>query len=152
MSDVQAPAYEPVPWDMIPDLGLYMDQVTTYLQRQCRGLYPEGERVLTPAMINNYVKCSLVSRPTGKKYGREQLSQLIMLCVLKPVATVEEMKRLMAPGENDTAEALYGRFLDMTREASEALSLAPQPESPMACAVRAAAYRVRFTRLLNERD
>ena len=28
----QINTYEPVPWDMIPDLGLYMDQVLTYVE------------------------------------------------------------------------------------------------------------------------
>ena len=31
--------YRPIPWDMIPDIGLYMDQVITLITRMYEPLY-----------------------------------------------------------------------------------------------------------------
>lgn len=77
-------AYQPMDWEQIPDLGLYKDQVITYIERLYAPLYGEAaSRLLTPSMINNYVKMGVIARPEGKKYGREQLAMLTMLVVLK---------------------------------------------------------------------
>ena len=90
-------SYQPAGWNQIPDLGLYMDQVITYMDRQCRDLYTPGERVLTPAMVNNYVKLGLVKHPAAKKYSRESLAQLLMICTLKQAVSVEGIKLLLIP-------------------------------------------------------
>lgn len=141
-------AYAPAPWAAIPDLGLYMDQVITYLDRQLKPVYPPGERVFTPSMVNNYVKAGLVARPQRKKYGREQLAQLLMICLLKQSATAEEMRRLLTPGEGETVEALYGRFIEAqartTRQLLDALPL----ESALMCAVQNAAHRLLLADML----
>ncbi|MBF1332199.1 MAG: DUF1836 domain-containing protein, partial [Mogibacterium diversum] len=63
----------PESWDKIPDIDLYMDQVIGYMKRQHIGLECEGEETLTPAMINNYMKSSLLPRAHGKKYDREHI-------------------------------------------------------------------------------
>ena len=53
--------YAPIPWEQIPDLGLYMDQVVTFIGRVYAPLYGEDvRRYLTPSMINNYVKAKLI--------------------------------------------------------------------------------------------
>lgn len=130
--------YRPIPWDAIPDLGLYMDQVVTFLERQCKALYPAGERVLTPAMVNNYVKMGLVDRPVGKKYGREQLAQLLMICVLKQAASAEGLKTLL---KTDDLNALYNHFCDMLSTVLSRLQDESAKLSPMTCAVRCAAFR-----------
>ena len=66
----------PESWDKIPDIDLYMDQVIGYMKRQHIGLECEGEETLTPAMINNYMKSSLLPRAHGKKYDREHIGYL----------------------------------------------------------------------------
>lgn len=131
----------PVVWEQIPDLGLYMDQVITYLERQYKGLYQPGERILTPAMVNNYVKLGLVSRPVAKKYGRDQLAQLLMICVLKQCVSAVEMRLLLALPEGRTVQALYLDFCRQQNEAFASLADALPLPSPLTCAVRGAAYR-----------
>ena len=42
----------PAPWDGLPDIPLYMDQVVAYLRRQLI-TFDEGDG-LTSAMINNH--------------------------------------------------------------------------------------------------
>ena len=132
--------YTPLPWEQIPDLGLYMDQVITFVQRQCGALYAPSERVFTPAMVNNYVKHGLVSRPDGKKYGREQLAQLLMICVLKQAASAEGMKRLLAPETGEDMRTLYAHFCATQTEVFHAMASESPLPSAMTCAVRNAAY------------
>ena len=135
-------AYAPIQWEQIPDLGLYMDQVITFIERQCKALYVEGERIFTPAMVNNYVKMGLVDRPDGKKYGRAQLAQLLMICMLKQAASAEGMKQLLIPSEGEDIQALYAHFCALQTEAFSVLSTELPGLSPMTCAVRNAGYRL----------
>lgn len=135
-------SFRPVEWELIPDFGLYMDQVITFLERQYKRLYHDGERIFTPAMVNNYVKMGLVDRPVGKKYGREQLAQLLMICMLKQAASAEGMRRLLKPAPGQSPQALYESFRQMQADVFAELKdrEAPAP-APMTVAVRCAAYR-----------
>ena len=133
-------SFSPVPWELIPDFGLYMDQVVTFVERQCKSLFMEGERVFTPAMVNNYVKFGLVSRPVDKKYGREQLAQLLMICVLKQAASADGMKALLSPPDGMSLQAHYETFCQTEKTIFTALGEALPFPSPMTCAVQGAAY------------
>ena len=55
-------------WELLPDIGLYMDQVITLMDRTFSPALPKGE--MTKSMVNNYVKVGLIPRPVGKKYDR----------------------------------------------------------------------------------
>lgn len=132
--------FRPLAWEQIPDLGLYMDQVTTFVQRHFQPLYPGVEKIVTPSMVNNYVKFGLISRPVGKKYGREQLAQLLMICTLKHGASAESLKRLLTVDDGETLESLYAGFCACQLEVCAALDAAPP--SPMGCAMRSSAYRL----------
>lgn len=85
-------------WDSLPDIDLYMDQVIGYLNRQlknqCKDDREEGQ-ILTPSMINNYVKSGLVTHPDRKKYVREHLAQLYMLCSMKQILTIPDASELI---------------------------------------------------------
>lgn len=61
--------YEPISWSRLPELDLYMDQVITLMSKELEPFSLEGERLLTPSMINNYVKDGVLPRPNQKKYG-----------------------------------------------------------------------------------
>ncbi|MDD3334081.1 MAG: DUF1836 domain-containing protein [Eubacteriales bacterium] len=143
-------AYHPVTWEQIPDLGLYMDQVVTFLERQCQPLYGKGERVFTPAMVNNYVKLGLVARPVGKKYGREQLAQLLMICIFKQAASADGMKKLLTLEDGQTIEALYTHFCTMQAQVLEEMWKENELPSTMICAIHCAAYRFLCNAILSE--
>ena len=68
-------------WELLPDIGLYMDQVITLMDRTFSPALPKGE--MTKSMVNNYVKVGMIPRPVGKKYDREHLAMLLMICVFK---------------------------------------------------------------------
>ena len=56
--------------DDIPDIELYMDQVTTFMEEhlQSSKRYPD-DKILTKTMINNYAKNHLLPAPDKKKYS-----------------------------------------------------------------------------------
>ena len=78
-------------WNELPDIGLYMDQVITLINKYIERLSPCGDGTLTPSMINNYVKLGIIPCPVKKKYSRVQLSRLIMICVMKPVLPIQSI-------------------------------------------------------------
>lgn len=109
--------YKPIPWDMIPDLGLYMDQVITFITRMYEPLYgAAAEGYLSPSMINNYVKSKLIPRPEGKKYNREQIAMLAMIVALKQVATMEDIRIMLTPVDGMTLEQLYTLFCERQQQ------------------------------------
>mgnify|MGYP002707357063 FL=1 len=64
----------------IPDIQLYMDQVTTFMDSHLASTrrYP-SDKILTKTMINNYAKNHLLPPPEKKKYSREHM--LLMLFI-----------------------------------------------------------------------
>ena len=137
------------PWEQLPDFGLYMDQLLTYADQRFAALAPPGQRVLTPSMINNYVKGGLVDRPTGKKYGRESLAQLLMLCLLKSAASMETLKKLLHPEDGAPTQALYQRFREAQARQAQGFTALPDP---LVCALAASSYQLLCSALLKERS
>ena len=83
----------PAAWDHLPDFSLYMDQVLSYMDRQVIR-FDEADG-LTAAMVNNYTKSALVPRAKGKKYDRDHLAYLTVICVLKHVMSTKDMDFLI---------------------------------------------------------
>lgn len=101
----------PVEWDAFPDIGLYMDQIISYMPRQLIH-YGAGE-LLTSAMVNNYIKDGLLPRAEGKRYSRVHLAYLTAICVLKQVLSVKETSLLISKGiahKGGDPHALYDYF------------------------------------------
>ena len=83
----------------IPGIDLYMDQVTTFLQENLRGLSrdPEDDKFLTKTMINNYVKNKVLIPPVKKKYSREHMMLLIMIYYMKSFLSIGDIREVIAP-------------------------------------------------------
>lgn len=134
--------FRPAGWEHIPDLGLYMDQVVTFITRMYQPLYGEDiHGYLSPSMINNYVKSKLIPRPTGKKYSREQIALLTMIVALKQTSSMEDIRRMLALEEGQDVEALYGAFGCRFRQAIQSMcdggDAAGAPESALDLAIQA---------------
>ena len=99
-------------WEVLPDIGLYMDQVVTLMDRTFSPALPKGE--MTKSMVNNYVKVGMIPRPTGKKYDRDHLAMLIMIGVLKQALSMESISRLLEVVCRDGVKEGYDRFRMMT--------------------------------------
>ncbi len=93
------------PVDLIPDFGLYMDQVITFMEKY----YPE--KPLTKTMINNYTKDNILFPTHKKKYIREHIMMLSLIQVLKKNLSLPEIKVLLesisSEVQNDKLENLY---------------------------------------------
>ena len=104
----------PEPWDAIPDIDLYMDQVLNYMQRQHLGL--KIDEKLTSSMVNNYTKQGVMPKAKGKKYNREHIAYLTAICLLKQVVSVSDSKTILdnqiADGEISSFYEKYTKLLD----------------------------------------
>ena len=65
----------------IPDIHLYMDQVTTFMEKRLKNTTrnPEEDKILTKTMINNYAKNHLLPPPEKKKYTKEHMLVLLFI-------------------------------------------------------------------------
>ncbi len=95
--------------DRMPDLALYMDQVITFITQQLEDIAVEGEKTITPSMINNYTKNEVLPRPVNKKYNKEHLSSVLMLSVFKQIIPINDAKALI---DKDDTQAIFTRYDD----------------------------------------
>ena len=64
----------------IPNIDLYMDQVTTFMDEQLAASKRyESDKILTKTMINNYAKNNLLPSPDKKKYSKEHVLTLLFI-------------------------------------------------------------------------
>lgn len=79
-------------WADLPEFDVYMDQVIMLMEKYL-GEYFEytKDAVLTSSMINNYVKQKVMPAPENKKYSKIHLSYLIIICMLKPVMSIQDI-------------------------------------------------------------
>ena len=69
-------------------------------------------------MINNYVKNSLIEPPIKKQYSRSQLSKLFVICVLKQVYSMQDIKILIDVAlKNSNIKTAYNKFCNLFEEA-----------------------------------
>lgn len=82
----------------IPDIDLYMDQVTTFMEEHLSSSkrYPE-DKILTKTMINNYAKNRLIPAPEKKKYSKEHMLLLIYIYYYKGILSIGDIQRLLEP-------------------------------------------------------
>ena len=83
----------------IPNIDLYMDQVTTFMEKQLKNTarYPEEDKILTKTVINNYAKNNLLPPPVKKKYSREHVLLLIFIYYYKGILTMNDIQTLLNP-------------------------------------------------------
>ncbi|CAJ1314681.1 DUF1836 domain-containing protein [Paenibacillus nuruki] len=73
-------------WEQIPDIELYMDQVIALLEKHFHKFPGDSAgKLISPSMINNYVKQGIIPPTIKKRYSRTHIAYLMMLCTLKPV-------------------------------------------------------------------
>ena len=82
----------------IPNIPLYMDQVTTYMDTQLASSKRyETDKILTKTMINNYTKNNLLPPPVKKKYSREHLLLLVFIYYFKNILSIKDIETVLAP-------------------------------------------------------
>lgn len=82
----------------IPNIDLYMDQVTTFMEEHLKKTrrYPE-DKILTKTMINNYAKNRLLPSPDKKKYSKEHMLLLIYIYYYKSILSIGDIQSLLEP-------------------------------------------------------
>ena len=96
----------------IPDVGLYLEQTTKYINQCIRPLNFED---VTGTMIRNYVKHGLITNPIHKQYSADQIAHLIALVLLKQVTPLEHIHSLfqiLEQGERYTVPVAYDYFCE----------------------------------------
>ena len=143
-------------WQELPELELYMDQVLSLVERYLRGYPGFDERGLTASMVNNYVKQGALPPPQKKRYSREHLAKLLVICLLKTSLPILTIHQLMA-GEDIKRFYLSfcELFSDVNREIAEAYrDSAGEAATVVQCkaALRAQAGIIRLTAFDRDRN
>ena len=95
----------------IPNIDLYMDQVTTFMDEHLETTKRfEDDQLLTKTMINNYTKNNLLPNPNKKKYSREHMYLLVFIYYLKNFLSISDVKRIVEPMQ----QLFYGSDSDIT--------------------------------------
>lgn len=106
--------------DDIPNIDLYMDQVTTFMDSRLSSTsrYPGEDKILTKTMINNYAKNDLLPPPVKKKYSKEHILMLIFIYYYKGVLSINDIQTLLKPVSDRFFQQSEGyRLEDVYREA-----------------------------------
>ena len=84
--------------DELPNIPLYMDQVTTFMDSQlAASKRHEDDKILTKTMINNYAKNDLLPPPEKKKYSNEHVLMLIFIYYLKNILSISDIQSILNP-------------------------------------------------------
>lgn len=115
----------------IPNIDLYMDQVTTFMESKLRRTTrnPEEDKILTKTMINNYAKNDLLPPPNKKKYSKEHVLLLIFIYYYKGVMSISDIQYLLKPiterffgkREEFNIETIYDEVFSLEKNQVEVL-------------------------------
>lgn len=115
----------------IPDIGLYMDQVTTFMDAHLKNTTrePAIDKILTKTMINNYAKNDLLPPPSKKKYSRDHVLLLIFIYYYKGILSISDIQELLQPiteryfanGETFDLSRVYEEVFGLEREQKDVL-------------------------------
>jgi len=104
-------------WEAFPDIELYMDQVVAVMEKALELYNKPGKdenKLITPSIINNYVKLKVIPAPNKKKYNREHLAYLVMICILKQTLAISSIVRIIETNlESKSISKLYNEFCNI---------------------------------------
>ena len=117
--------------DDIPNIDLYMDQVTTFMDNRLKSSKRYSEdKLLTKTMINNYTKNELLPPPTKKKYTKEHMLLLIFIYYFKNILSINDIQSIFNPlteryygeGSSVKLEDIYEEIFRLEKEQTDALT------------------------------
>jgi len=101
----------PAVWASIPDIDLYMDQVLSYMRRQLFSSRPESS--VTAAMVNNYIRAGIMPRTKHKKYSRDHIARLTIICILKQILSVGDISLLLQMFPSGHLHEIYEKYREI---------------------------------------
>ena len=111
----------------VPNIDLYMDQVTTFMDKHLETTRRYSEdKLLTKTMINNYTKNNLLPSPNKKKYSKDHMYLLIFIYYLKNILSISDIQKVLKPlsenffgeGKALTLEDIYTEIFGLESEQS----------------------------------
>ncbi len=82
-------------WNELPDIGLYIDQVISILEKNLNIFSPgNDQKLITPTMINNYVKQKMIPAPVNKRYDRRHVANLTVICMFKRFISLSDIRAI----------------------------------------------------------
>lgn len=106
----------------IPDIDLYMDQVTTFSEDKLNGYKRNPEdKILTKTMINNYTKAGLLTPPYKKKYSKNHIIFLIIIYHLKSILSINDINSLLSLTDNTSIEEIYNSFIEIQKNETSSI-------------------------------
>lgn len=117
--------------DDIPNIDLYMDQVTTFMDKHLKSSKRFSEdKLLTKTMINNYTKNELLPPPNKKKYSKEHMFLLIFIYYYKNILSINDIQNIFNPlteryygeGSSVKLEDIYKEIFRLEKEQTDALT------------------------------
>ncbi len=98
-------------WNQLPDFELYMDQVISLITKY---LDVFNSDPLTPSMINNYVKLNVLPAPTKKRYNKDHIARLIVICLMKNQLPIPIIANFIAREIDAVSmEAFFDAFVEI---------------------------------------
>ena len=81
----------------IPNIELYMDQVTSFMDEQLSSSKRyDDDKILTKTMINNYAKNNLLPPPVKKKYSKEHVVVMIFIYYFKNLLSFTDIETVLS--------------------------------------------------------
>lgn len=108
-------------WEQIPDFGLYMEQVVTFLKKCLSYMETsnESDSIITASAINNYVRKKIMPQPVKKRYYRTHIAYLIILCALKQSLSIAEIQSMIpAEAGEEELKVFYTEFTERHKRAA----------------------------------
>lgn len=114
----------------IPNIDLYMDQITTFMDEQlAASKRHEDDKILTKTMINNYAKNNLLPPPEKKKYSKEHVLTLIFIYYFKNILSISDIQSILNPitdryfgnKEGFNMQDVYNEVFNLEQEESQKL-------------------------------
>jgi DNA-binding transcriptional MerR regulator len=115
-------AYRFPRWEELPEIDFYMDQIITFTEKRLAVFQGEGTgKLITPSIINNYVKLKIIPPPVKKRYSRTHIAYLLMICCLKTVMPIPSIQNLIEYRlKSVTLPEVYDSFCEEQEAASQA--------------------------------
>ena len=116
-------------WEELPEIELYLDQVVTFIDKYLSNYIKNDfnnkdekeekeSKLLTKTMINNYVKQKIIEAPVKKKYNRNNIAYLFVICILKQVYSISDIYKLITLAlETAPIDKSYNSFCDALENA-----------------------------------
>ena len=115
----------------IPNIDLYMDQVTTFMYEHLHDTKrTTDDKVLTKTMINNYAKNNLLPSPVKKKYSKEHIYILTFIYYFKNILSISDIQKMLNPltekffdeGSKPDLDYIYKEIFSMESSLARPLS------------------------------